>query len=365
MGNALYHWTAVLIFGTIISNAIITNMKTKVFFFFASFLLVSFAANAQRGIRVGYIDMDYILENVPEYQEASSQLDAKVKKWKGEIEKKIGEIEEMKKQLQNERVLLTKELIEEREEEIAYEEEQIFEYQQKRFGPGGDLAIQKRQLIEPVQDQVFNAVQEISKNKKYDFVLRKSEAGVLYVADRLDMSDQVLRSITRSAKRKQINNRKEEDSFDRDEAKTVEQDKETQARQKAIDDKKAEREALIEEKNRQRQEEKEARNKAFEERRQRILEERQKRKDSIANAKAEKATASGRTSTAGLTAEEKKARQQKLIEERQNRKDSINRIRQEKREAILAERQRRRDSILKAREKKTDSIPIPKPPKRR
>ena len=141
-------------------------------------------------------------------------MDSKVKKWKGEIEKKLGEIEEMKKQLQNERVLLTQELIEEREEEIAYEEEQIFDYQQKRFGPGGDLAIQKRQLVEPVQDQVFNAVQEISKNKKFDVVLRKAEAGVLYVADRLDISDQVLRSITRSAKRKQINSRKEEKSFD-------------------------------------------------------------------------------------------------------------------------------------------------------
>ncbi len=337
-------------------------MKTKVFFFFASLFLVSLVAQAQRGIRVGYINMDYILENVPEYQEASSQLDSKVKKWKSEIEKKISEIDEMKKQLQNERVLLTKELIEEREEEITYEEEQIFEYQQKRFGPGGDLAIQKRQLIEPIQDQVFNSVQEISKNKKFDVVLRKSEAGILYVADRLDISDQVLRSITRSAKRKQINSKKEEDSFDRDEAKTVEQDKATQARQKAIDDKKAEREALIEEKAAQRQEEKEARNKAFEERRQRILEERQRRKDSIDAVKAARAEASGR-STGKETAEEKKAKQQQLIEARQKRKDSILAVRQEKKEALLAERQRKKDSVAAARKKKTDSIP--NPPKRR
>lgn len=337
-------------------------MKTKVFFFFASLFLVSLVAQAQRGIRVGYINMDYILENVPEYQEASSQLDSKVKKWKTEIEKKISEIEEMKKQLQNERVLLTKELIEEREEEITYEEEQIFEYQQKRFGPGGDLAIQKRQLIEPIQDQVFNSVQEISKNKKFDVVLRKSEAGILYVADRLDISDQVLRSITRSAKRKQINNKKEEDSFDRDEAKTVEQDKETEERQKAIDDKKAEREALIEEKAAQRQEEKDARNKAFEERRQRILEERQRRKDSIDAVKAARVEASGR-STGNGTAEEKQAKQQQLIEARQKRKDSILAARQEKKDALLAERQRKRDSVMESRKTKTDSIP--NPPKRR
>ncbi|WP_299682357.1 OmpH family outer membrane protein [uncultured Dokdonia sp.] len=321
-------------------------MKTKAFFFFASLLLVSLVAQAQRGIRVGYINMDYILENVPEYQEASSQLDSKVKKWKSEIEKKIGEIEEMKKQLQNERVLLTKELIEEREEEISYEEEEIFEYQQKRFGPEGDLAIQKRQLIEPIQDQVFNAVQEISKNKKYDVVLTKKEAGVLYVADRLDMSDQVLRSITRSAKRKQINSKKEEKSFDIDEAKTVEQDKATQARQKAIDDKKAEREALIEEKAKQRQEEKDARNAAFEERRQRILEERQKRKDSIAAVKATAREKSGRP--APLTAEEKKARQERILAERQKRKDSI-----------LQVRKARKDSITNARKNKANNLPKP------
>jgi len=294
MGNTLSHWAAILIFGTIISNVIIINMKTKIFFFLISLFFVSLVAQAQRGIRIGYINMDYILENVPEYQEASSQLDSKVKKWKIEIDKKIGEIEEMKKQLQNERVLLTKELIEEREEEIAYEEEQIFEYQQKRFGPAGDLVAQKRQLIQPIQDQVFNAVQEISKNKKYDVVLTKKEAGVLYIADRLDMSDQVLRSITRSAKREQINSKKEEKSFDRDEEKTIDQDNATQERQKTIDQKKAEREALIEERNKKRQEEKDARNKAFEERRQRILEERKKRKDSIAAVKAAAREKSGK-----------------------------------------------------------------------
>jgi len=310
-------------------------MKTKAFFFFASLLLVSLVAQAQRGIRVGYINMDYILENVPEYQEASSQLDSKVKKWKGEIEKKIGEIEEMKKQLQNE----------------------IFEYQQKRFGPEGDLAIQKRQLIEPIQDQVFNAVQEISKNKKYDVVLTKKEAGVLYVADRLDMSDQVLRSITRSAKRKQINSKKEEKSFDRDEAKTVEQDKETQARQKAIDDKKAEREALIEEKAKQRQEEKDARNAAFEERRKRILEERQKRKDSIAAVKAAAREKSGKG--APLTADEKKERQQRIIAERQKRKDSISAARKRVKDSVNGARQRKRDSILASRKNKSNNLPKP------
>ena len=114
--------------------------------------------------------------------------------------------------------MLTQELIEERIEEITFEENQISDYQQKLFGPGGSLATQKRQLVEPVQDQVFNAVQEISTAKKYDYVMNKSEVLMLYAADRHDLSDQVLRSITRSSKRKQINNRKEENAFDKEES---------------------------------------------------------------------------------------------------------------------------------------------------
>ena len=323
-------------------------MNTKALLFFTSiFMLSLFSVQAQRSIRIGYIDMDYILENVPEYQEASTQLEEKVNRWKGEIEGKLGEVDEMKKQLENERPLLTKELIEERNEEIAFEEDRILDYQQKRFGPGGDLAIQKRQLVEPVQDQVFNAVQEISTNKKYDYVFDKSaDVVMLYSAERHVISDQVLRSITRSAKRKQINNRKEEDAFDRDESKTVEQDAATLARQKEIEDKKNAREAALQERASEREAQKEERQRVFEERRQRLLEERQRKKDSInaiREAKKEERTVQAPT---GEKVDPADARQA-IIEARKRRKDSI-----------LAARQARRDSILQARKNRTN----PKPP---
>ena len=81
---------------------------------------------------------------------------------------------------------------------------EILDYQQKRFGPNGDLMIQRKQLMQPVQDQIFAAVQEIAGNKQYDFVFDKStDVVMLYSADRFDISDQVLRSITRSSKRRQ------------------------------------------------------------------------------------------------------------------------------------------------------------------
>lgn len=322
-------------------------MNTKIYFFLVGIFLMTFQiSNAQRSIRIGYIDMDYILENVPEYQEASKQLDEKVNRWKGEIDSKLGDVDEMKKQLDNERPLLTQELIEERNEEINFEEEQILDYQQKRFGPGGDLAIQKRQLVEPVQDQVFNAVQEISTNKKYDYVMNKSEILMLYAADRHDISDQVLRSITRSSKRKQINSRKEEDAFDRDESKTVEEDQATLARQKEVEEKKKAREAALEERNTERETQREARQKAFEEKRKTLLEERQRKKDSITAARLAKTGASTTKEATGNKVDPAAARQAS-IDARKQRKDSI-----------LNARKVRRDSILNARKNKANP-PVP------
>ncbi|MFT5244813.1 MAG: Skp family chaperone for outer membrane protein, partial [Psychroserpens sp.] len=126
-------------------------MKNKVLFLVAIISLVSFISNAQRGVRIGYIDTEYILENIPEYQEANTQLERKVQQWKIEIEKRLATIDSKKKQLNSESVLLTKGLYEERLEDISFEEAEILDYQQKRFGPNGDLMIQKKQLIQPIQ----------------------------------------------------------------------------------------------------------------------------------------------------------------------------------------------------------------------
>lgn len=151
---------------------------------------------AQRGVRIAYVDMEYILENVEEYREATEQLAKKVEKWKIEVEQKQSQVEQMKKDLMAERVLLTDELIAEREEEIEILEKETVQYQQDRFGPQGDLVLQKRQLIQPIQDQVFNEVQKIGANKKYDFIFDKSaDVVMLYSENRHDISDLVLRGI--------------------------------------------------------------------------------------------------------------------------------------------------------------------------
>ena len=221
----------------------------KIFLFLLVIIAVNFTAQAQsaRGVKVGYIDMEYILQNVPDYTEAKNQLEQKAQKWKQEVELKKNEVTKLKEALKTERVLLTKELIAEREEEIVLQETALLDYQQKRFGPNGDLTIQKTVLTQPIQDQVFNAVQDIAEAKKYDFIFDKtSDLTMLFAAKRYDISDQVIRTITRSAKREQLSKKqlKEEEARDAKEE-MVDESPALQERQKKLDEKKAAREKLV------------------------------------------------------------------------------------------------------------------------
>lgn len=202
--------------------------------------------SAQRSIRIGYIDTEYVLESVPEYQSAVSELDSKVNTWKSDIEKKLKAVEEKKKQLNNESVLLTKELYEERMEDILFEESEILDYQRKRFGPNGDLFLQKKQLIQPVQDQIFTAVQDIAKNKNFDFIFDKSsDVVMLYSANKYDVSDLVIRSITRSSKRKQATSKSEKKEMESESVVPI-VNTELDERTKALEEKKAQRAKLLE-----------------------------------------------------------------------------------------------------------------------
>lgn len=267
-------------------------MKFKVLFLLTIISLMSFSTHAQRGVRIGYIDTEYILQNVPEYQEASSQLDKKVLQWKSEIEKRINVIEQKKKELENESVLLTKELYEERYEDISFEEAEVLDYQQQRFGPEGDLMIQKRQLIEPLQDQIFAAVQEIAETKKFDFVFdRSADVVMLYSAERYDISEQVLRTITRTSKRSQAKNKQERKALE-DEAVVPVVSGEKDERQQALEDRKAtreeqlaerraEREKAIEDRRREQEELREAKKREAEERRQKVLDARNTETDEV------------------------------------------------------------------------------------
>lgn len=165
---------------------------------FILILLMSIKLNAQRGTRVGYIDMNVILENIDEYQETSQLLDKNIANWKKEIELKKIQLKQYQDQLNTERILLTPELINDREVEIQDFASDIVNLQEKRFGPRGDMIIQRSKLIQPVQDQVMSVVKLIAEEKKYDFIFdRSSNVTMLYSAKNYDISDLVIKRINR------------------------------------------------------------------------------------------------------------------------------------------------------------------------
>ncbi|MFN4762461.1 OmpH family outer membrane protein [Gillisia sp. Q332] len=259
-------------------------MKHQILFSLVFLVGFGWQIQAQKPNRIAYIDMEYILANVPDYKEASVQLESRIQQWKTELEKDLKKVEEMKIALEQERALLTKELIEEREATLGFEESKIAEYQQKRFGPNGDLIIQKKALIQPIQDQVFNALQEIGVQRNYDFIFdRTSNVGLVFSAERHNISDQVLRIITRAAGREQLSSKDEIAKMEVEENRTVEEDAAITEKKEAIEKVKTEREAFIEERQRERDSLRAVKQKEFEERRAKVLEERQRKKDSIDN----------------------------------------------------------------------------------
>ena len=164
--------------------------------------------NAQRGTRVGYIDMNIILESVVEYKKASQLLDKNIENWKKEIELKKIQLKQIEDQLNVERILLTPELIKDRELEIQDFALDIINLQEKRFGPFGDMILQRSKLIQPVQDQVLTIVKQIAEEKKYDFIFdRSSSVTMLYSAKIYDISDLVIKKINRQQR---IQNRKDQ-----------------------------------------------------------------------------------------------------------------------------------------------------------
>lgn len=178
---------------------------------FILIIFISFSSFAQKAQRIGYIDMNYILENIPEYQEAQAGIDAKIKTWQKKLDVLSNEIETQKTDLSNEQALLTEELIKERKEDIEIKEKELRRLQIAYFGPTGDLFQLRKQFAKPVQDQVYNAIQEIAKRKQYDFVLDKSsDLILLYSNDKFDISELVLNSIVKDRKQKIIADRKTE-----------------------------------------------------------------------------------------------------------------------------------------------------------
>ena len=157
------------------------------------FLLLAFAGSAQRW---AVIDSKYILEKLPEYKDAQKKLDQFSEQWQQEIDQKQAAMDKMYKDYDAEQVMLSEVLKKKREDELYNKEKELRDLQKKHFGFEGDLFRKRQELIKPIQDKVYNAVQKLAVEKQYDIILDKSEGITVIFADpKLDRSEDVLRNL--------------------------------------------------------------------------------------------------------------------------------------------------------------------------
>ena len=139
------------------------------------------------------VDMEYILKNIPAYERASEQLNQVSKKWQAEVDALTEEAQTLYKNYQSETVFLSEEQKTKKEEEIVAKEKEAAELKKKYFGPEGELFKKRESLMAPIQDEIYNAVKDISDSKGYSLILdRASDTGIIFASPKIDISNEVL-----------------------------------------------------------------------------------------------------------------------------------------------------------------------------
>ena len=318
-------------------------MRKQLLFLFLTIIGTGTIQGQIKSTKIGYIDMEYILQNVSNYKEAQNQLEQKAQKWQQEIEEKKKEINKLSESLKTEKPLLTKELIGERETEIKFLEKQLIEFQQNRFGANGALIQQKLVLTKPIQDQVFTTVQDIAEAKQFDFIFDKSsDLTMLFAAKRFDISDQVLRVLNRAEKREQLTKKQQKELEEKEKKEdALNENPGVLEREKALEEKKAAREKIIAERKLQQ----EAKKKEFEEQRKKVAEEKAAKKSTppTTNNKSEEKVSITNKAQEKLEAAELVRKKQaedkaKILEERKKIIEEKRKAAEDKRNKIIEER---------------------------
>ena len=177
-------------------------MKIITDFFLILIVLLSVNnVNGQKDLRIGYINMEYILSNIQDFEIANKEFDYKIEQWKNEIFEREKEIKTKRKELEFEKDLIPNQIYIKRSKELDFDFQELENYKKKRFGPEGDWLVQEKILIQPIQDEVLAIVQKIADKNKFDFIFDKSSAVImLYSEKKYDISELVLRSILRQEK---------------------------------------------------------------------------------------------------------------------------------------------------------------------
>jgi outer membrane protein len=147
-------------------------------------------------IRIVYVDSEYILGNIPEYNDAIDEIDELSIRWQKEIEERFQEIDKLFQRFQAEAPLLSEDMRRRRENEIVDKEREAKDLQKRRFGAEGDLFKKRQEMLRPIQDKVYSAIEKIATSKNYEFVLDRSDnANLLYADGRRDISNDVLNEL--------------------------------------------------------------------------------------------------------------------------------------------------------------------------
>lgn len=145
---------------------------------------------------VAYIDMQYILKNLPQYETANEQLNMISKRWQKEIELANQEAQILVSNYQTEQIFLSADMKKKREDEILEKEQYVLELKRKYFGEGGEWYKKREALLKPIQDEIYTAIQDIAAEKRYDIVKdRSADPSLIYMSSKLDISDQVLEKL--------------------------------------------------------------------------------------------------------------------------------------------------------------------------
>ncbi len=156
-------------------------------------LMLAFCAQAQK---YAYVNTEYILQNIPEFVKAQEEIDQLSIEWQTEIENLFAEIDALYKQFQNDAPLLTQDMKNRRENEIITKEKAAKDLQKKRFGVDGDLFKRRQELIRPIQDKIYTAIEKRAKQKQYTFVFDRSDnSNIMYADPRNDISNDVLKDM--------------------------------------------------------------------------------------------------------------------------------------------------------------------------
>lgn len=159
-------------------------------------VLMAFLAFPMFGQKYAYIDSEYILSNMPDYVEAQAELDRVAVEWQQEIEKEFAKIDSMYKKYQTEVITMPENMKQKREEAIINAEKAAKDLQKKRFGKDGDLTKKREELVTPIQDRVFTAIDEYAKEKGYAFVFDVAGSMTIIYADpKWDINDQIMQKL--------------------------------------------------------------------------------------------------------------------------------------------------------------------------